>query len=180
MKTISEYLENNSVFTTIFNETKAPIVTTIGASSLDLVLDQMVGDRLLTDKFIKDAEKVLKAFSVGYKSKLEYLEKLTLLKVEIDTGAGRRLKEVIKTSHDKKFDSDEVNKVSSFNDDTLVSDTGRNSLHNENSLGDSDRVLTDENFSLTQAFNNLQLLDKNNIINSIVKDVAQYISLSIY
>ena len=46
--------------------------------------------------------------------------------------------------------------------------------------GDTTRTLTEADISLGNAFNNLSLLEQGNIIQTVIKDVATYLTLSVY
>lgn len=75
---------------------------------------------------------------------------------------------------------DDKNVVSAFNDDELVVNDGTLSNGVDNLNGTVTRTLTDGTTDLKTAYNNLSLSQKNNIMNVVIKDVADLITLNIY
>lgn len=75
---------------------------------------------------------------------------------------------------------DDVNKVSAYNSDTLMTNDGSNSVGSEALSGEKTRVVSRQNKSLENSFKNLDILKKNAIIQSVTRDVANFITLSIY
>jgi len=76
--------------------------------------------------------------------------------------------------------SDTTNKVSAYNDDELIVDSG-------NSVNDTDAVDTVESgdtvrttYTLQDVINNLSLSQKTNIITVVLNDIANYITHNIY
>lgn len=75
---------------------------------------------------------------------------------------------------------DDVNKVSAYNSDTLMTNDGSNSVGSEELSGEKTRVVSRQNKSLETSFKNLDILKKNAIIQSVTRDVANFVTLSIY
>ena len=76
--------------------------------------------------------------------------------------------------------SDTENKVAAFNSDTLVTDGGTSNTSDNKTTKDTDRESTDETFNLKSLFDNLPLVERTNIINIVLKDVSNYLTVSIY
>ena len=80
----------------------------------------------------------------------------------------------------KSDNTDVTNKVSAFNSDDLLVDTGSTTVADENTTQDVDRDSLVETFNIQTAFNNLSLAEKTNIISVVLKDVATYLTVSVY
>lgn len=106
-----------------------------------------------------------------------YLEKWQLLpgiykQVEIGANTSKTKKEVIESLGNK----DSVNKVAAFNSEQLITDGAGIEL----TKGEVVRTVTDSAFDLTAVFNNLTLLDKSSIINTVLHDIANFYCVSVY
>lgn len=72
------------------------------------------------------------------------------------------------------------NQVSGYNSDTLITEGGNdNNSAGNDSVTYSDEILKGE-FSISNLYNNLKDYQKTNILESTIKDVVQYLTLSIY
>ena len=76
--------------------------------------------------------------------------------------------------------SEKLNKVSAYNDDELIVNDGDSSNQNENKQGETVRTLTNNKMDINNAYNNLSLSAKNNIIELVLKDIADFLTLTIY
>ncbi|MFW3387882.1 UNVERIFIED_CONTAM: hypothetical protein RF648_17930, partial [Kocuria sp. CPCC 205274] len=92
--------------------------------------------------------------------------------VEIGANSYKTKKEVIETLGNK----DVANKVAAFNSDVLITD----GADIEITKGEVVRTITDSAFDLNAVFNNLTLLDKTAIINTVLHDIANFYCVSIY
>lgn len=76
--------------------------------------------------------------------------------------------------------SEKLNKVSASNSDELIINDGDSANQNENKQGETVRTLTDHKMNVANAYNNLSLSAKNNIINIVIKDIVDFLTLTIY
>lgn len=76
--------------------------------------------------------------------------------------------------------SNSENKVSAFNSDTLITDTGARNELDENITQDITRDSSVSVIDWQTAFNNLSLSERTNIISVVLKDVATYLTVSVY
>lgn len=76
--------------------------------------------------------------------------------------------------------SEKLNKVSASNSDVLITNDGDSANQNENKQGETVRTLTDHKMNVANAYNNLSLSAKNNIINIVIKDIVDFLTLTIY
>ena len=80
----------------------------------------------------------------------------------------------------KSNTKDDVNKVSAYNSDILMTNDGSNSVGSEELSGEKTRVVSRQNKSLETSFKNMDILKKNAIIQSVTRDVANFVTMSIY
>ena len=92
----------------------------------------------------------------------------------------RKIKGTVSEMGKGNTKSETENKVSAFNSDTLVTDGGASSTSDNTTTRDTDRESTDETFNLKSLFDNLPLVERTNIINIVLKDVSNYLTVSIY
>ena len=92
----------------------------------------------------------------------------------------RTITETTNNTETRNNERDSKNLVSAYNDDTLITNDGTQSTTVDDMTGTETRTLTDETINLKTAYNNLSLSDKNNIMNIVLKDVASFITVSIY
>ena len=92
----------------------------------------------------------------------------------------RKIKGTVKEVGTGNNNSKTENKVSAFNSDTLVTDGGASSTSDNTNTKDTDRESTDETFNLKSLLDNLPLVERTNIINIVLKDVSNYLTISIY
>ena len=114
----------------------------------------------------------------------EYLSNLTLIRTK---GQNEQQKQEIKMTSKlyqikgtKNDVSNSENKVSAFNSDTLITDTGAHNQLDENITQDITRDSQVSVIDWQTAFNNLSLSERTNIISVVLKDVATYLTVSVY
>lgn len=110
----------------------------------------------------------------------QQLKKVIPTTIDISKGEGRKITETITENETRDNTSDNVNKVSAYNSDSLITNDGSNSNGNETVTSSKTRTLTDSKTDLNLAFNHLLLMEKNNIMNIVIKDVSDFLTLSIY
>lgn len=148
---------------------------------LEMLLETRYGDRQVFSKMEnKSIEEMAKMIAVFYKRKWEELVKISAIDLEAGTGDVRTITEKVNNEELRINENELLQKVSAFNDDDLVTDTGSNGTGMDDLKGKLDRVLTDSQINLANAYNNLSLIEKNNIIDRVLKDIAQLLTLSIY
>lgn len=177
MKKISDVL---NVFNILDGAGNSPLFSSIGLEELNVLLAVNYGDRLLTNKAVENFEMVATAFMIQYQNKLDYLEQAINVKYDILQGKGKKVVEVVNANENKKNIIDEKNLQGSFDGGEMFPDSGRSSDNLDDLQKDLNREVSESLTGLNVMFDNLLLIDKHNIMNVIVKDVANYISLSIY
>lgn len=110
----------------------------------------------------------------------QQMKKVIPTTIDISKGEGRTLTETITENGNRNNTSDSVNKVAAYNSDTLITNDGNNLTGNEVTTGTRTKTLTDSKSDLSLAFNHLLLIEKNNIMDVVIKDVSNFLTLSIY
>ena len=178
---LKTWLAGGSIFTAIQTAEKFPFFADNHPAELDQMLSLTYGQRLVTSAFnnfdINVAGKfIAKLYGEKWKSLIEFNVSPP------DLGA----KSITKTTGSqntvgtKKDVSNSENKVSAFNSDTLITDTGAHNQLDENITQDIKRDSSVSVIDWQTAFNNLSLSERTNIISVVLKDVANYLTVSVY
>ena len=89
-------------------------------------------------------------------------------------------KEVIDSQETRKKLNEIVNKLSSFDGSELVVNDGSNTSDDDNIKNDTVKEKNTETGNIANFINNLQIKLENNIINTVLKDTKNLITLEIY
>lgn len=178
---LKTWLAGGSIFTAIQSAENFPFFTDNTPAELDQMLSLTYGQRLVTSAFNNFDINVAGKFI----TKLYGEKWLALIEFNIsppDLGA----KSVTKTTGSqntvgtKNDVSNSENKVSAFNSDALITDTGAHNQLDENITQDITRDSSVSVIDWQTAFNNLSLSERTNIISVVLKDVATYLTVSVY
>lgn len=177
--TLSLFMEQGSIWGGIL--ALGPLPFTATAVQLDALLDDSYGERFVFSKLVpKTVAYVAENIRALYLDQWTKLVEVQATDFNLLSGATKKTTETITRKEDRVNNRDDVNKVSAFNTDDLITDTGSTSNSTDGLTGDTDRVLTEENINLQNAFANLSLLEQSNILKVVNKDVANYLTLSVY
>lgn len=175
------YLTGGSIFTAIQTTNNFPFFVGNDAADLDYMLTLNYGQRLMFSAFIAvPVNTVSKHIVKLYGDKWDGLIKFNESGANIGAVSSVKTTGKQKTTGVKTDNTDVTNKVSAFNSDELLVDTGSTTVGDENTTQDVDRDSLVETFNIQTAFNNLPLAEKTNIINVVLKDVANYLTVSAY
>lgn len=175
------YLTGGSIFTAIQTTNNFPFFAGNDAADLDYMLTLNYGQRLMFSAFIDvPVNTVAKHIVKLYGDKWDGLIKFNESGANIGAVSSVKTTGKQKTTGVKTDNTDVTNKVSAFNSDELLVDTGSTTVGDENTTQDVDRDSLVETFNIQTAFNNLPLAEKTNIINVVLKDVANYLTVSAY
>lgn len=102
--------------------------------------------------------------------------------LDYDVGASNinKVTETVNNTENRTNTRDDLNKVSAFNTTDLMVNDGTNSNTVDDMTGTTTRTVVNSSIDFTTAYNNLSLAEKNNIMNTVLYDVADFITLSIY
>lgn len=176
---LSDFLNQSSLFTAI------NIIQPMPFSDDSLLMDKMLiindGEKLVYSKLatipIDDLAKIL-VLQFGEQWKQIIL--VNGLDFSVGTRNGRELVETITDTKTRDNTSGNINKVSAYNTDELITNDGSDSTGSENETGTRTRTLTDSTGDIYTAYKHLNMQSKNNIIQIVLSDVGRYLTLSIY
>lgn len=178
---LKTWLAGGSIFTAIQTAENFPFFADNTPAELDQMLSLTYGQRMVTSAFNNFDINVAGKFI----AKL-YGEKWNALIDFNNAPPDIAAKSVTKTTGNQntrgtKNDVTEIeNKVSAFNSDALITDTGSNNELTENTSQDITRDSSVSVIDWQTAYNNLSLAERTNIISVVLKDVASYLTVSVY
>ena len=175
------YLTGGSIFTAIQTANDYPFFADTPPTELDQMMAFMYGDRMVASSFIGvDIALAGKLISKIYGEKWTALIRFN--STPIDIGA----KEVTKTVGSENMVGTKVdvstseNKVSAFNSDVLITESGADNKLDENTTRGVNKDSTVSVIDWQTAFNNLSTAERTNIIAVVLKDVSTYLTVSVY
>lgn len=177
----SEWLKDQSLFSTINSIRSFPFITAYGAEKIDLIYKMLYGSRFIPTNVetmnINDIANVLIA-SFGDKWEKQY----KLLTDELLTGVESKTvtEENSEDDMDRNLTTTSTNKVSAFNDDELSENDSDDENSNLNETKKSTRNSTTTTTSMKAIKDQLDLLTSDFIIDVVLRDVSRMLSLSIY
>lgn len=176
-----DFLQRGSLWTAIEAVHPFAFITERTPPRMDSLTSFQYGGRTLFDKVgTLTTEDVANLIVTQFKDKWELLSMTLATVSEHSAGRVEKVTEKIVNDETRTKDREDVNKVSAFDSDDLVVNDGTSSDDTEVLDGKRDRELVREITDPTTAFNSLSDLEKNSIINSVLKDVANFLTLSIY
>jgi len=179
--TLAVWMEQGSLWGSIQALAPFPFFDTVPPAQLDIQTVLSYGDRFMFSKLVTTTTAQMATNIVAiYKDKWDKLIEVLAIDYDLSAGVSKKNTDVIHREEVRDNTRDDVNKVSAFNTDELITDTGSTSTGGDNLTGDTTRTQTEANISLENAFNNLSMLNQQNIITTVIKDVATYMTLDVY
>lgn len=176
---LEQFLENESIFTRIQSLSPYPFFDKMNALDMDKHLIMFYGERVIYPKMIKyDLDDLARLINNVHQSKWENLIKV--YELDILSGAERTVNENNSSNVLNTGANTRTHKISGFNDPELIEDNADVESNTATVDNTGTRLLTEKTKSLQTAYNNLQLHKKLNIIETVVKDTASYLTLDIY
>ena len=180
---LKTWLAGGSIFTAIQNAEIFPFF--FFADSSPAELDQMLiltyGQRMVASSFNSFDINVAGKFIVKlYGEKWDRLTKFNAAPPDLGAKSITKTTGNQNTVGTKNDVSNSENKVSAFNSDALITDTGARNELDENVIQDITRDSSVSVIDWQTAFNNLSLSERTNIISVVLKDVASYLTVSVY
>ena len=125
-------------------------------------------------------ESLAKMIVLTHRKKWDSLMEVLKTKINILSDDIQLTNENVKGDNTYTDASNSLDKVSAFNSESLVDNTGNENNVTHNGNDNRDRIETVTNTNLNNAVNNLQIIQDLNIIETILNDVSNYFTLSIY
>lgn len=180
--TLRKYLDGVNIFDIIKGIYSFPFLEPAGATTtINQMLTVNYGQRRLFSGF-KDItpEDAAKHIIAIYKDKWDALILAQADIGNISASQSKRTKGVETSTGNDSRDTETINKVSAFNSDDLLTDTGSTTTETGNKSGTVNNDVTEETFNLKTLFENLPYVEQTSIINVVIKDVSNYLTVSIY
>ena len=179
---LSKYMEGNDLWGEISNAAPSlGFIGSIGAGTLNMAQVYNFGERQVLPKVeVMTLPRLVSLIVNQFRATWERMELVELTANANLAGAVDATTETITNEETKANTKDDVNKVSAYNSDTLMTNDGSNSVGSEELSGEKTRVVSRQNKSLENSFKNLDILKKNAIIQSVTRDAANFVTLSIY
>ena len=179
---LSEYMEGKDLWGEISTAVPALVfIRSFGATNLNAAQVYNFGERQVLPKVEALTLPQLVSLIVNqFRTTWERMELVELTANANLAGAVDATTETTTNEETKANTKDDVNKVSAYNSDTLMTNDGSNSVGSEEISGEKTRVVSRQNKSLETSFKNLDILKKNAIIQSVTRDVANFVTMSIY
>ena len=178
---LAEYLGQTNIFTELMEVGSNPIFNIENNQNMNMLLKLNHGDKVVFDKFntisIKEVAQML---MLQHGKNWQRVIDVSVNGLNIGASSVHTVTETTTETESRINSREDLNKVSAYNSDELVTNDGTNSNNNENVNGDKTRILTDEVSDYATQFNNLSLSIKNNIIDIVITDVSNFLTLSIY
>lgn len=180
--TLRQYLDGQSIWGAIKLAHNFPFINNDeDVATLDLMQSLNFGQKIVFSAFTGvNINSVAGQIVKLYSDKWNKLIEANNLAANIGANNTHKITENINFTGDKNGTGETDNKVSAYNSDDLITDTGASNNTTEKNITETVRSVTDETFNLQTAFNNLSLVEKNNIIGTVLKDVSNYLTVSVY
>ena len=178
---LKTWLTGGSIFTAIQTAENFPFFSDNTPAELDQMLSLTYGQRMVMSAFNSfDINVAGKFITKLYGEKWAALIKFNISPPDIGAKSVTKTTGNQNTVGTKNDISNSENKVSAFNSDALIPDTGARNELDENITQDITRGSSVSVIDWQTAFNNLSLSERTNIISVVLKDVATYLTVSVY
>ena len=179
--TLNEFLNQGNLWSRVLSLATDTVKNIATADKLKVNSLFKHGNKTVFDKaLLLSDDELASDIILTYGDKWNSLITAELSNLDITMADGRMVKEVITHTNTKTGSVDNENKVSAFNSDVLVTSDGTHSSNTDTDDGTKTRTLNDGVGGLNSLLNNLSLLQQTNIINVVVNDVVNHITLSVY
>lgn len=178
--TYDEWIEDNTLFDEILNLIDDDDLNEIDTRNMDMVFSLLYGDRKVIHKLHKyDVTDVSEMLVTLYGKK--WTDTYDLLYNEVVKGQSSNVivSDKGKVQSKRTIDRDNENNVSAYNDESYSPQSESAEITTDDNLTDTDNSKTTETKSLWAVQQQLWLL-RNDIIDIIIDDVQNFITVKIY
>lgn len=177
---LNEYLSNDNLIALLL-ASGVTFIEPEKVNTMNTLLIVNYGERVLYDKFeLITVPEISDMIALVHSVHWQDLITLKASEVNPIYSSSNTLTETVTETGNTVNTNENVNKLSADNDDELIVNDGSSSNANENKQGERTRILTDNKTDFNNVYNNLSLSAKNNIINIVLKDIADFLTLTIY
>ena len=176
---LDEFLFNESLFDRIQTISPYPFFDTVHPLKMDELLKIKFGERLVFRKFLNvDLDTIALFINSEFGKKWQNI--IIALESDIKIGSERVLSENTDNKILNTGNNVTENKVSAFNSDELVIDKADDNSSNSETDNKTVKTTSEKLTSFATVYNNLSMVQKLNIINTVISDVAKHLTLDIY
>lgn len=176
---LDEFLFNDSLFDRIQTLSPYPFFDTVHPLKMDELLKIKFGERLVFRKFLNaDLDTIALFINSEFGKKWQNI--IIALESDIKNGSERVLSENTDNTILNIGNNVIENKVSAFNSEELVIDKADNNTSNTETDNKTVKTTSEKLTSFATVYNNLSMVQKLNIINTVISDVAKHLTLDIY
>jgi hypothetical protein len=149
------------------------------ADLLDLVLIAEYGQRTMFTGYLNFSnEQIAKILVSKFKVAWNNYYHLELLNEKLDSK--REQSTVIDSTENRTGMKEDVDKITGFNSTSFIDDKGTNSQSSDEVLVVKTNTVVDTSFDAEKDFNMLTMLSKNNIIDKVMVDIINTLTINIY
>ena len=176
---LKDFLAGRNLMGLISND--FPLSAIIDTTLLNDMLIIEYGNKIVATNFATvSIESLAKIIVASYKPKWTALFNTLDQQINILLDSTETTTENVRDNGTTTDDGNSIDKVSAFNSESLIENTGSDTTNLHTSSGNRDRMVTVTNGNLNNALNNLQIVQDLNIIEHILLDTVNYFTLSIY
>jgi hypothetical protein len=180
---LQEYVEQGGIWGIINGLCPSPLPFVVEQTpdQLDANFIFMYGERLIIDKVEKHSKDYVCKLIVSLFYE-KWVSQIQALSGDIDLSASNiKVREEVEEENTTETQvKDTENKVASYNETSLATETGVSDNQESEGNKNVNRTITEKTTDLAIIFKNLQTLQKLDIMQAAAKDVAKTISHSIY
>jgi len=151
------------------------------ANQMDLIQVIEYGEREMFPAFEDlDINTIAGLIVTHFGEKWDSILSANISGIDLTSDYTKKIDTTISIEELKTGSEDSENKVSAFNSDVLITDTGNGIIKSEDSNRDTVTGTVETMGSFKDLFKNLSSIEQSNIINIAIQDVAKYLTISIY
>lgn len=177
---LNEYLRNDNLISLLLSS-GVTFIQPEKVNTMNTLLMVNFGERVLYDKFeLVTVPEISDMIALVHSVHWQDLIALKASEVNPIYSSSNTVTETVTETGNTINTNENVNKISAANDDGLIVNDGSSNNQNENKQGQRIRTFTDNKTDFNNVYINLSLSAKNNIINIVLKDIADFLTLTIY
>lgn len=178
MITLRNFLDGRSLFNEIFLINPLPF-TDYSASDLDAMLNVLYGDKLVHIPIIScDLKVIAKMIIIKHSEEWDKILKIKALEEDIKTV--KEISETLENSEVRLLDRTDTNKVSGYNSLTMVDSDALVGSSTDDLAGMQTKTVIDTHKDGERVYNLLSNSSKQSMINTVLENVNNFLTLSIY
>jgi hypothetical protein len=184
---LSEYIATRDLFGAIYtngsNHTpdSFPFIEDTTPEVMNAMLGFEYGDRTMFNKVeVLTTDMTAKMLVGNFYTKWDQLVRIEAANLNVTAVKTDKTTEAVTSSENRTNNRNDVSKVSGFNSTDLVDNEGATSSSTDGMTGAQDKTITKTSGSIGEIYSSLDSVTKNGIIKTVLRDVASFITLSVY